>query len=836
MRKIVYALFLIPVLSVAQVQYQPDAAHIALKLRKLNVLGSVLYVAAHPDDENTGIITQMSNGRLVETAYLSMTRGDGGQNLIGPEIRDLLGLVRTQELLAARRIDGGEQFFTRANDFGFSKSASETFRIWNKQEILSDVVKVFRQFQPDVIITRFPPDARAGHGHHTASAILAQEAFEAAVQPLIFPEQVKEFGIWQAKRLYTNTGRWWNTTIDENTRGILVLNVGGYSPLLGKSYSEIAAISRSQHKSQGFGSSGARGDQLEFLEFAKGARAEKDIFEGINISWSRIKNTEKIQTLVDKAIKEFDNESPASSIPVLLEIRKQLTVHEPGLWQNRKLMEVEQLIQDCLGLFIEATANNYWVPHMQEFETAVELVNRSNTEVVIERIQCEDLKLDSTLLIKLNNNAKLLFKTTNRILSTKQYSDPYWLKEPHSIGLFTVRDHTLIGKPENDPAIVLTFYLTIAGQQLKVTRPMTYKWNDRVKGEQSRPFEIVPPVFVNLSDNVFIFSDEKPREVKVRIKSSSGKAISGNLKLQLPAGWRAEPAAIPFTLKSRDDEDTKSFTMFPSPVEINSTMKVIAEVGDNTYDQSLQTIEYDHIPTQTLLPGAEATLVRINMKKEGAVIGYIKGAGDEVPSALRLMGYEVWEMNNEDVTPENLKRVDAVVLGIRAINVNDRLPFMMHDLLTYVKEGGTMVVQYNTNGGWDSDQFSPFPLNVSRDRVTDENAEVRFLKPTHPLLNTPNKITPKDFEGWVQERGLYFPNKWDAKFEAILSMNDKDEKPMDGSLLVARYGQGYYIYTGLSFFRELPEGVAGAYKLFANLVSAGKQTAPEHAQVRNKGK
>ena len=735
MRKIVYLLFLIPFIAVGQQQVQPDAAHIKLKLKKLNVLGSVLYVAAHPDDENTRIITDMANGRLVETAYLSMTRGDGGQNLIGPEIRDLLGLIRTQELLAARRIDGGKQFFTRANDFGFSKSADETFRIWNKDEILSDVVRVFRQFQPDVIITRFPPDERAGHGHHTASAMLAQEAFDAAASPSVFPDQVKTFGTWQVKRLFTNTGRWWNKTINENTPGINVLNVGGYSPLLGESYAEIAAISRSQHKSQGFGSSGARGDQLEFLEFAKGEKAEKDIFEGINTTWSRVKHSEKIQSLVDKVNAQFDEENPSSSVPLLLEIRKELLALEPGLWQQRKLTEVEQLIKDCLGLYIEVMANNYWVAPGQKVEANIEIVNRSNVEVTIDRMQCKDFAMDTAVSLGLKNNVPIVLKSTRKIDAGKIYSDPYWLREPHSVGLFTVHNKALIGKPENDPAIALTFQLTIAGQQLTLSQPMVYKWTDRVKGEQSRPFEVVPPVFVNLSGNVFIFSDDKPKDVTVTVKSASDHAISGNVKLQLPAGWRAEPSSVIFDLKARDDEEMKSFTVFPSKTEMNNSMRAIAEMDGKIYDQALQTIAYDHIPTQTLLPKADARLVRIDLKKEGSVIGYIKGAGDEVPTALRTMGYEVWEMKNEEVTAENLKRVDAVVLGIRAINVNERLPFMMDELLAYVKGGGTMVVQYNTNGGFDPgggfdpDEFSPYPLSLSRDRVTEEDAEVRFLKP-----------------------------------------------------------------------------------------------------------
>lgn len=835
MVRILYALFLLPFLCFSQDQ-RTDAARIKVKLKKLNVLGSVLYVAAHPDDENTQIITLMANGRLMETAYLSMTRGDGGQNLIGSEMRDLLGLIRTQELLAARRIDGGKQFFTRANDFGFSKSADETFRIWNKQEILSDVVKIFREFQPDVIITRFPPDERAGHGHHTGSAILALEAFDVAAQPASLAEQKKGLGAWQVKRIYTNTGRWWNQTINEKTPGIITLNVGEYSPLLGTSYSEIAAVSRSQHKSQGFGSSGRRGELLEFLEYAKGEKAEKDVLEGINTTWSRVKNTEKIQPLVDKAISDFNEENPSASVPLLLTIRKEILALEPGVWKKRKLAEVEQLIQDCLGLFIGVRADNYWVSPSQQITASFELVNRSGVDVVVEKIQCTDILLDSTVSLTLKNNVSSLFKTKRNLQPSKSYSDPYWLKEPHGVGLFTVSDSNLIGKPENGPSFIITFTLQIAGQTLTIDRPMDYRWNDPVKGEQARPVEVVPAVFVNLEENVLVFSDEQPKNVKVKIKSATDGNLSGNLKLQLPPGWRSEPASIAFSLKSKDEEDTKIFSVFPSKNESNSTMRASAEVDGKTYDKALHVISYDHIPVQTLLPTAEAKVVRINLKKEGSVIGYIRGAGDDVPTALRTMGYEVWEMKNHEVTATNLKKVDAVVLGIRAINTNERIRYIMNDLLEYVKQGGTVLVQYNTNGDLETDKFSPYPITLSRDRVTEEDAKVRLLKPDHPLVNIPNKITEKDFDGWVQERGLYYPNKWDENFEPILSMNDTGESAKDGSILLAKYGEGYYIYTGLSFFRELPEGVPGAYKLFANLVSIGKTKKPEPAKVKNKAK
>ena len=827
---------LLPLLTRAQAPYQPNAAEIKLKLEKLNFLGSVLYVAAHPDDENTRVITYFSKGRLATTAYLSMTRGDGGQNLIGSEIGDLLGLIRTQELLAARRLDGGMQFFTRANDFGFSKSADETFNIWGKQEILSDVVQVFRQYQPDIILTRFPPDDRAGHGHHTASAMLAIEAFDAAAKPEVFPDQLTESGVWQPKRLFINTGRFFNNTLNENTPGVTTINLGGYSPLLGESYSEIAATSRSQHKSQGFGSRRVRGDQQEFFELVKGEAPGKDIFDGVNTTWTRVKNGDKVKPLVDRVIREFVPEKPAASIPLLLQIRKEISALESSVWKVRKLQEVNQLIEDCAGLYIEVTASNFWAAPGQPLLASMELLNRSDADVQIVSVKSADLGLDSIFSVTLKNNVPMVIRSRKSISIQKKYSDPYWLQERHNIGLFTVKDKKLIGKPENDPAIHVTFVARIYGELVEISKPLVFRSTDPVKGELYRPFEVMPPVFVNISNGVWVFKDESPKDVEVVLKSATDSVQQGTLKLQLPEGWRSEPTSIDFTVAKRGEELVKNFKVYPSKAEYSGTLRAMAEIKGVTYNHALRTISYDHIPTQTLLPAAEARIVRINLKKEGGVIGYITGAGDDVPTALRNMGYEVWEMKNEEVTSENLKRVDAVVLGIRALNTNDRIRFMMNDLLEYVNNGGTMVVQYNTSKGLVTDKFSPYPLMLSRDRTTDENAEIRILKPDHPLLNTPNKITSTDFNGWIQERGLYFPNTWDPNFEALLSMNDVGEKPLDGSLLVAKYGNGYYVYTGLSFFRELPEGVPGAFKLFANIVSLGKPKKLEKTKAKVKSK
>jgi LmbE family N-acetylglucosaminyl deacetylase len=834
MKNIVFAFFLLPFFAISQPYQQPHSSQIKLKLKKLNFLGSVLYMAAHPDDENTDIISYLSNEKLAAAAYLSLTRGDGGQNLIGPEIRDLLGLIRTQELLAARRIDGGQQFFTRANDFGYSKSADETFQIWGKENIFHDAVKVIRQYQPDIIITRFPPDERAGHGHHTASAVLAGEAYEASGKEEVFPDQVRELGVWQVKRVYTNTGRWWNKDINENTPGVITLDVGGYSTLLGKSISEISALSSSQHKSQGWGRPGERGYSPEFLEHVKGDRAQKDIFEGIETSWSRVKGGDKIKPIVEKLIREFNEEDPSAIVPQLFQLRAAISALEDGVWKRRKLAETEQLIQDCLGLFLETKATYFQVSPGESLKANFEMVNRSKLPIHIQNISSDKLKWDTVYNSALAVNTMVVVKSNLNVDAAAEYSEPYWLKDDHGLGLFTVSKKEYIGLPENPPAIDFTFKLRVGNDELIVRRPLIYKWVDPVKGELWRPVEIVPAVFVNSSEKVVIFNNDSGKEISFTVKSSVNKPVAGKLRLELPQGWKSEPAFHSFELTKREGEQRRSFLIIPPSSESTGKVSAIAEVNGKNYSQSIQYISYDHIPIQTLLPDAEIKVAKIDLKTEGKTIAYIRGAGDDVPAALRNMGYNVWEMQDYEVTSANLKTVDAVVLGVRAVNTNARLRFFIDDLLEFVNNGGTMVVQYNTNFDYETDKFSPFNLKLGRDRVTQEDSEVRILKPDHDVLNKPNKITAKDFENWVQERGLYFPNLWDPAFETILSMNDKGEQPKESSLLVAKYGQGHYVYTGLSFFRELPEGVTGAYKLFANLVSLGQSPKPQASKVKGK--
>jgi len=820
--------------SYSQAPKKPTSAEILLALKKLNVLGTALYVAAHPDDENTRLITYLSNEKLIYTAYLSVTRGDGGQNLIGPEIREELGIIRTQELLAARRRDGGTQFFTRANDFGYSKTAEETLSFWEKDKVLADVVWAIRKFRPDVIITRFPPDSRGGHGHHSLSALLAEEAFDIANDPKIYSDQLKYVKTWQPKRILLNTGRWWNQSITAETEGIIAIDVGVFNPLLGQSYTEIASESRSQHKSQGFGSTGTRGSTMEFLEFRKGKKAEDDLFEGIDITWNRVKGGEKIASLIQSVIKEYDFSKPSKIVPDLIDIRKKVAALKDEFWRNRKLNEIDNIIKYSMGLYLEAAANDFSFTPGDSIEINIEAINRSGIPAILTKVVLNGHDRDTVTNLELKNNQRVRFPIKAK-LNGMPFSQPYWLVNKPEAGMYNVDDQLKIGLPENDPSLTAMYSIEIDGQTLDYEIPVIYKWRDPVGGELYRPLEITPPVFVNLEQNVVVFANDNPQEINVLIKSGR-KDVEGSVSLNLPPEWKIEPAAIDFSLTEKGEEKTVTFSVFPPKEQSESILEVHAQIGGKIFNNSLVRIVYDHIPTQTLFPVSHAKVVKLQIEKKGETIGYIMGTGDDIPASLEQIGYQVWTIKEDEITAQNLESLDAVILGVRALNANDRIKFYMPLLLDYVKAGGTLIVQYNTSRRLKTNEFSPYPLKLSRDRVSEETAEIRILDADHPVLNTPNKITSKDFDGWVQERGLYFPNEWSDEFSPILSSNDTNEDPKDGGLLVAKYGDGYYIYSGYSWFRQLPAGVPGAYRLFTNMISLGNKNSPKNTKLSRTNK
>jgi LmbE family N-acetylglucosaminyl deacetylase len=797
-----------------------NAAEIQLALEKLNVLGHVLYVAAHPDDENTNLMALWSNGSLYDTAYLSVTRGDGGQNLIGPELGERLGFIRTHELLAARKIDHAHQFFTRAVDFGFSKSAAETLRIWDRDKILADVVWTIRKWKPDVIITRFSPDDDKTHGHHTASAILAREAFTAAADPKRFPEQLAYVEVWKPTRLVWNTSPFFFQTrnIPFDPAGLTTLEAGGFSPLLGKAFTEIAAASLSMHKSQGVGSPPRRGARKEYFKLLEGAPMKEALFDGVDTTWGRVLKSESIAEKVKQLLTTFSPADPSASVPKLLQLRQELTKDPKNDWLVAKAREVDRLVAACLALHIESSTTAFVVSPGQTLPIKLEAINRSKIPVQLLEartpISNQDLRLDTPLPQDQFVAKDLSPALPNDATSTQ----PYWLRKPPALGTYVVDDQKLVGLPENPPAFPVEVTLRVGDQDLRYLVDTKYRTVDPVIGEVRQDLVIAPPIFANLQNSVFVFGDDKPKTVQVRVTASTG-AVRGQLRLEAPKNWRIEPASIPVELPAAENESFAAFTIHPPQNASDATLRAIVTVDGRDYSFARERISYQHIGAHTLMPPAAAKIVRADIKKKGELIGYIPGAGDDIPQSLQQIGYNVKVLDGPDITAENLKRFDAVVLGIRAYNTQDRIAAWQAELLEYVKAGGVVVAQYNTTADLKTKAIGPFPFDISRDRVTDENAELRILAPDHPLLNTPNKITTNDFKGWVQERGLYFPNKWDANWTALLSCNDPNEKPLDGGLLVAKSGQGYFVYTGYAFFRQLPAGVPGAYRLFANMVS-----------------
>lgn len=809
----------------AQKPKKPSSSEIYEQLKDLNFLGTALYFAAHPDDENTAMISYLANDVHARTGYLALTRGDGGQNLIGPEIRELLGVIRTQELLAARRIDGGTQRFTRANDFGYSKNPEETLEFWEQDQVLSDVVWAIRNFKPDVIINRF--DHRSPgttHGHHTTSAMLSVEAFDLVNDPSVFPSQLAYVDTWQPQRLFFNTSWWFygsREKFNEADKSNLVsIDVGSYYPAYGLSNTEISALSRSQHKSQGFGNTGSRGEQVEYLELLKGNYPQSgNIFEGIDTSWNRIEGGAAIGKILYEVEKNYDFNDPSASLPQLLKAYLLIKDLKNTHWRDIKTQQITSLIKACAGLYLEAAAGQQTAIANETIEVTFEAINRSNFPIELESIEALPSHKKITVLQDLIFNSdykdQVQMNTGDAELTTA-----YWLTQEGSVGMYNVSDQKLRGLPETPKPYKAIFNIKIGSTRIPFTTDLIYKYNDRVDGEVYEPFEIVPEASVAVKDPVIIFANAQPKTILTEVTAYTS-TITGTVSLNVPNGWKVS-APQKITIEQKGETKSIAFTVTPPENASEGELKPQFVLNGKTLNNKVVRIDYDHIPLQTLTLPSTNKLVRLDIAKKGDYIGYIAGAGDVIPESLRQIGYQVSEISPEEITEKNLQNFDAIVMGVRAYNVVDELKYKQPVLLDYVNKGGTMVVQYNTARGFNFPDLGPYPIHLSSDRVTDEFAEVTVLDPKAEVLNYPNKITEADFEGWVQERGLYFPDKYDSAYKPIISIHDKDEQASEGSLLIAKYGEGHYIYTGLSFFRELPAGVSGAYRLFTNMLSVGK--------------
>ncbi len=805
--------------SFSQAPQSWTSSDIHLALRKLNVLGSVLYIAAHPDDENTRLITYFSKDKLYRTGYLSITRGDGGQNLIGDEQGIELGLIRTQELLAARRIDGGEQFFTRAFDFGYSKNPEETFAKWDKEKILSDVVWVLRKFQPDVIITRFPTTGEGGHGHHTGSAILANEAFTAAADPNRFPEQLQHVKPWQVKRILWNTFNFGGT--NTITADQFKIDVGGYNPLLGKSYGEIAAESRSQHKSQGFGVPASRGESFESFKTTGGSAPVNDLMDDVNLGWKRVAGGEEIEKKVHELIASFDLLRPEKSVEGLVNLYKTINTLPDGYWKTQKLKEVKELIAQCSGLFIDVTTTEQFAVQTDSIKINFSINNRSGDFAVLQKIHIDNF--DSSFSQTLIKNKNLNFARTFYVPSSKVLTQPYWLEDKMEEGYYNVKNPVQIGQPDADAAYNVLIELKILGEPFVFSKPIKYKFTDPVRGEIYEPLVVVPPVTLKPSINFAVINSKKPALIDLYVKSYKNISFPDPVLYSTVTSDEMQSAGHGSFIKNQEI----FFPAIISQKERTSNVKFYLGHPNEPYFKNKHEVKYEHIPYINYFTDATVNSLNLDLKTYNKKIGYIIGAGDKVPEALEQMGYEVTLLTDKELSRNNLKQFDAIISGVRAYNTNEWLNKYYDKLMKYVYEGGNYIVQYNTSNFISSikNKIGPYDFTISRARITDENSPVNFLKPEHPVLNFPNKITQDDFKGWVQERSIYHASNWDKNFEPIFSFNDPGEKADEGSLIISKHGKGYFTYTGIVFFRELPAGVPGAYRLLANIIALNKKKA-----------
>ena len=808
-------------------------------LRRLNELGRVLMIAAHPDDERTAVLAYFARGRHMRTAYLSLTRGEGGQNLIGSEQGAQLGIIRTQELLDARRIDGAEQFFTRAIDFGFTKTASETLQKWGHDRILSDVVWVMRRFRPDVVILCFTGTPRDGHGQHQASAILGKEAFEAAGDPKRFPEQLQYVQPWKPRRLVHAGGFFGGRGAQQGPppKKAGEAETGQFNPILGYSYEEIAVLSRSMHHSQGTGAMRHPGPARTPFELVEGDPASNDLFDGIDTSWAARfpKGGAAVGAALEEAIRTFEPAHPERTIPLLLKARP-LIAAMPDPRAKEKLADLDETVALCAGLWTDAQARQPEVIPGSPLTFTTTVLNRSTAQVTFEGGMVEGMfsaPLDAKQA-KLGYNQSATAEFTRAVPAGQPYSQPYWLVKPPTGDDYTVDDQWLIGQPQNPPVVRVRLLLSVDGTPIELVRPVHYRYADRAQGERDRPLLVVPPVAVELSDSHALFPTAAPRKVQVAVQANAANA-AGDLRLDPPPGWKVEPRSRSFQIAMSGEQQQLDFTVTPPSSESTASLRAIATVGGREIASGMELIEYPHIPTQGIFPPADLKLVRADIRVAAHKIGYIMGAGDDMPDALRQLGLDVTLLSQSDLEQGDLSRFDAIVAGIRAYNVRPDVKANEPRLMEYVRNGGTYVVQYQSGEGGrggpggqnpaniPQSNIGPYPITIpggNSYRVTVEEAPVTFPHPDSPLLEKPNRITPRDFEGWVQERGLLFATKWDPQYQTVLASGDPGEKPLEGGELWTRYGKGVYIFTSYSWFRQLPAGVPGAYRLFANLLSA----------------
>ena len=818
------------VFCLAQQVRPSKSSDIYRELKTLKHLPKVLYLAAHPDDENTGLLSWLINDQNVETGYLSLTRGDGGQNLLGTEQGAALGLIRTHELLEARKLDGAQQFFTRAIDFGFSKNTTDTFKQWDENSIIADVVWVIRKFRPDVIICRFPPTAAAGHGQHAASAVVAEKAFKLAGDKTAFPDQLKYVNAWQPKRVLWNTFRFGgvNTTAENQ----LKVNVGQYDAQLGMGYGELAGLSRSLHKSQGAGTQSVAGIRTEYFAHVAGEPAKATLFDDVVKTWTSEGNAD-IDLALDKIISAFNFNNPDLSLPALLALRKKIMALKDTEVKKDKIKSLDRIILSCAGFMGEVVTNQAEAVAGDDYNFRLNLISRAVNPVILENVQW--LSQSENFNRELSKDSLITIEHTIQIPADAALTEPYWLaKPPTNAGTFSVPNDTLIGLPEAESPLNVLLGLKIGSEKFQVKLPLSFKKLDPVRGDVVEALRIVPALELKFTQPLYVVKENEDLHLNLNVKLNSSKQFSkGVLNLMHNGEKIGNTDVNSFTGKDSTIDfvipKTKLASIHSSRLQLDANY-----VADGVaYNKKQVLIQYPHLPSLQYFSPATVTVMKGDIQAKVKKVGYIEGAGDFVPDFLRIAGIQVDVLKDEDFygntepsggsnTQNKLSQYDAIILGVRANNTEKKLGRWMPFLWSYAKAGGNLVMQYNTNQDTTVAQLGMYNFSIANKRVTEENAEVKFLNPNHKLLNFPNKITADDFKGWIQERGAYFPSQWDGAYEPLFEMHDTGEEPLQGSTLYAKYGKGNFIYTPLAFFRQLPAGNVGAARLFLNFLSAQK--------------
>jgi LmbE family N-acetylglucosaminyl deacetylase len=843
--------------------YSLGAAGLTQVLERLQTTASALHTGAHPDDEDSPFIARTARGDHARVAYLSLNRGEGGQNIIGTELFEALGVIRTEELLQARRLDGGEQFFTRAIDFGFSKARSEAAAKWDERIVLDDMVRVIRMFRPLVIYSRFSGTPADGHGQHQLAGHLTPIAFKAAADPYQFPAQITE-GLrpWQAKKLYRGVG----FRPDPSNPPTVLVETGEFDPVLGRFYGEIANEGRSQHKSQEMGVIETRGPQQSGLIRLDAPNVkEASVFDGLETSVAGIarlvglpkaalaSELQTIASLAKRALDEYDARHPDAIVGLLAEGLRatrhgrtaldKLPVSDARADADFLLAIKEREFSEALtraaGLVVDPLADAETpVPGgtvlvtVRVFMAAQQSIKTIGAEVKapagwkVEPAGAEPTD-DSD-----NPFARFFRETPThsfrfRVTAPKEasYTQPYFLDEPRDGDRYRWSDDDPKGLPFAPPLLTAETIFDAGGTRVMVSQPVQYRVADRVRGELRRNVNVVPPVSIGLDSRLLIVPvGDTPNQQRlvVRVMNHLAGGASGTLRLHLADGWTSQPSEAPFTVKARGDRVSAPFVITSPAARQPGTFEVRAEavVNGRTYRDDMQEIAYPHIQTHRIYSPAIATAHVFDLKVAPVTVGYVMGSGDQVPEMIRRMGVTVTMIDDEMLGTADLTQFDTIVVGIRASEARPAFVANNARLLQYVERGGTLIVQYQQND-YVQRNLAPFPAQMNS-RVTDERAPVTILEPQHPVFTFPNAIGSADFVGWVQERNLYAFTTFDKQYTALLETADPNEAPQRGGQVYARIGKGHYIYTAYAWFRQLPAGVPGAYRQFANLISLSK--------------